>query len=150
MATGLARHERKGPRRKRVSGTIASYPDPLDVSELRVEDAERMGFEVYPAIMHLRLQRPRSWSAARRARWNRRKAGAGDTETFWEDNLDWTTDNAPDICPQEGELLLLQGADTHANTRILRVEVLPVNGRVETVVVACDRVRGLAFPRCGL
>jgi hypothetical protein len=135
------------PRAERVTGALRSCPGaPLSVSELSGAAAAALGLEPRANVMYLRLQRPRTWSAARRRRIERRAAGR-DADTFWEDAPDCTADEAAGLLPLAGELLELQGTHHRAQTRVLCVEPLPHGPRIGAVVVGCQRVYGLRVPR---
>lgn len=146
----LAELSRAGrPRRaaRRVVGALRSCPGAeLLVSELSAAAAAALGLEARAGVAYLRLQHPRSWSAARRRRATRRAAGR-DTGTFWEDDVDSSSTADAALLPLAGELLELTGSHERALTRVLSVEPLPHGARLGTVVVGCERVYGMRIPR---
>jgi hypothetical protein len=136
-------HRGRAPRaRERVVASLASFPGELVASALGPREAEHLGLPAEPGRMYLRLQRPRRWGEAQRARAGRRREGA-DCGTFWEDAADGGEDLPATLAPEEGELLHLRGAERHATTRVLRVEPLSEH----TVIVGCVEVTGLHIPR---
>jgi hypothetical protein len=142
MRRALA-HRGRAPRRgDRVVATLASFDGELLASAVGAREVARLGLPQEPGEMYLRLQRPRRWGEAQRARAARRRAGA-DVDTFWEDGADWTDDPPPVLVPEEGELLRLRGEERHATTRVRHVELLSEH----TVIVRCLEVTGMHIPR---
>jgi hypothetical protein len=142
MQRALARRGRAPHRRDRVVGTLASFAGEVLVSTVGPAEAARLGLAAEPGQMWLRLQRPRRWGEAQRARAGRRREGS-DAGTFWEDAADGGEDVAPVLAPEEGELLHVRGVERHATTRVLRVEPLAEH----TVLVACLEIVGMHIPR---
>lgn len=105
-----------------------------------------MGLETGAHTMHLLLQKPNTWSRARRARAERRRAGAADLDTLWEDETDSAEVEDEDLLPTEGDVLHLRGAEHSATTIILSAQPFPSGRRPGTVLVTCRRVNGLPFP----
>eukprot|EP00961_Rhodomonas_salina_P086038 1156154-Rhodomonas_salina.1 len=146
MATRAPRRQPRARPYRRVTGTCASVAGPFEVYLVPEARAAAWGLDDGPHVMHLLLQRPTVWSRARHARAMRRRNGAADVDTIWEDDSGEPDDDPGELLPSEGEILHLRGTEHRATTTILAAQPFPSGRRPDTALVTCRHVGGLPFP----